>query len=368
MSPIRVAFDTGPVHGAKTGIGYAVESMRSALVARDDVTLHDYVLSFRADLADGTARLPLPAAMAQRLWARTAHPRVDRWLASAQVVHGTNYVVPPTRLPSVVSVYDCWFLTHPGQANPAVRRAGAVLKAAVARGAVVHTSSHATEAVVRSLFAGVTARTVHLGSLPLPAPAPTPPVPELDGRPFILAIGTLERRKNIATLVRAFGAIAADQPDLLLVLAGGGGDDVEAIATAIDELGPGHSARVLRTGRVDEPVRSWLLRHAVALAYPSLDEGFGFPLLDAMQAGTPVVASTSGSIPEVAGDAALLCEATDHEALAAALLTAVTDDGERARLTTAGALRWHQFEWERCAADLVDVYRRVVQGETDDWR
>jgi alpha-1,3-rhamnosyl/mannosyltransferase len=70
----------------------------------------------------------------------------------------------------------------------------------------------------------------------------------------------------------------------------------------------------------------------------------------------------------VAGDAALLCEATDHEALAAALLTAVTDDGERARLTTAGALRWHQFQWERCAADLVDVYRRVVQGETDDWR
>jgi glycosyltransferase involved in cell wall biosynthesis len=340
----------------------------AALGERDDVSLQPYVLSFRAALEPGTTRLPLPAAVAQRLWARTGHPRVDRWLRGAQLVHGTNYVVPPTALPTVVSVYDCWFLTHPDQANPHVRRAGAVLRAAIARGAVVHTSSHDTEATVRSLFPGAPVQTIHLGPLPLPMPSADPPIPGLNDRPYVVAIGTLERRKNLPTLVRAFGALAHRHPDLALVLAGGDGDDVGAVAAAIDQLGDGLSHRVLRTGRIDEGARSWLLRHAAALAYPSLDEGFGFPLLDAMQAETPVVASTAGSIPEVAGDAALLCDPLDHGALAAHLHTLLTDSAERDRLVELGRDRWPEFDWQRCADEMVHLYGRVMRGDTDDLR
>jgi glycosyltransferase involved in cell wall biosynthesis len=368
MNPTAVAFDIGPLHGPRTGIGFAVEALRAALDQRDDVALQPYVLSFRAALEPGTNRLPVPAAVAQRLWARTGHPTVDRWLDAAQIVHGTNYVVPPTTLPTVVSVYDCWFLTHPEQANPDVRRAGAVLRAAIARGAVVHTSSHATEGTVRSLFPGVAVQTIHLGPLPLPAPSATPPIPYLDGRPYVVAIGTLERRKNLPTLVRAFGALAHRHLDLALVLAGGDGDDVDAIAAAIDQLGDGLSHRVLRTGRIDEGVRSWLLRNAAALAYPSLDEGFGFPLLDAMQAETPVVASTAGSIPEVAGDAALLCDPLDHGALAAHLHTLLTDSVERAHRVELGRARWPEFGWQRCADEMVHLYGHVMRGDTDDLR
>jgi glycosyltransferase involved in cell wall biosynthesis len=368
MFPTTVAFDTGPLHGPKTGIGYAVEALHAALSGRDDLHLRDYVLSFRAALAPGTSRLPLPASIAQRLWAHSPHPVVDRWLGDASLVHGTNYVVPPTRLPTLVSVYDCWFLIHPEQANPAVRRAGAVLRAAVARGAVIHTSSAATEAVVRALFPATPVCTVQLGPLPLPTPVPTPPVPELAARPFVLAIGTLERRKNLPTLVKAFGALAARHPEPLLVLAGGDGDDTSAIGAAIDDLGPEHSRRVLRTGRVEEGVRSWLLQHAAVLAYPSLDEGFGFPVLDAMQAGTPVVASTAGSIPEVAGDAAMLCDPLDHVALSDALITLLTDDDARTRLRDAGAVRWRLFDWQVTADAMVDLYGRVVRGDVDDLR
>ncbi len=368
MAPLRVAFDTGPLHGPKTGIGYAVEAMHTALSARDDVYLTDYVLSFRAELAPGTRRLPLPAALAHRLWARTPHPRVDRWLGDCDLVHGTNYVVPSTRLPRLVSVYDCWFLDHPELANPVVRRAGGVLRAAVAAGAVVHTSSHATESRVRDLFPGAAVQTVHLGPLTLSAPAATAPIPELVGRPFVLAIGTLERRKNVPTLVRAFGRLAGEHPEAMLVVAGGSGDDDEAVQRAIDSLGTPAAGRVLLTGRVDEPVRSWLLHEATVLAYPSLDEGFGFPLLDAFQVGTPVVAGRAGSIPEVAGDAALLCEPLDDAQLADALSLALTDEATRARLMAAGHRRWRDFGWERCATDLIDLYGRVVRRDVDELR
>lgn len=365
MAPLRIAFDTGPLHGARTGIGAAVAGLADALVGRPDVHTVHYVLSFRADLHPGTVRLPLPASLAHRAWARAPLPRVDRWLDHAgavDLVHGTNYVVPPSRHPTVVSVYDLWFMRHPAAASPAVRRAADVLRAAVARGAVVHTSSAATEAAVRELLPGAPVRTVHLGALPLPAADTPAPLPELRDRPYVVAIGTLERRKNLPRLVAAFGAVAAAHPDLLLVLAGSPGDDSSAVADAIDLLGPQLAPRVLRTGRISDEVRAWLLRHAAVVAYPSLDEGFGFPLLDAMQAGVPLVASTAGSIPEVAGDAALLCPADDVDAIATALSAALTDDELRARLVTAGAARWPDFTWARCADGVVDLYRDVVQG------
>ncbi|MFZ4719786.1 MAG: glycosyltransferase family 4 protein [Ilumatobacteraceae bacterium] len=372
-SPLSVAFDAGPLHGPRTGVGYAVDALRRALADRVDVAVHDYVLSFRAELADGTRRLPLPAALAQRVWGRLDRPSADRWLRDAhgdpvQLVHGTNYVVPPTRLPAVVSVYDCWFLEHPELAGAHVRRAGEVLRKAVERGAVVHTSSHATEAKVRRLFPTAAVCTVHLGPLDAPAVAPATPVPELTDRPFVLAIGTLERRKNLPALVRAFGALAGGDTEVRLVLAGGPGDDADAVADAIDALPNGVADRVILTGRIDEPIRGWMLRHASVLAYPSLDEGFGFPLLDAMRAGTPVVASTAGSIPEVAGDAAVLVDAADEDGLAAALGEVLRNTDRRTALVTAGDAQWRTFSWQRCADEMVHLYRRVVEGDVEGMR
>jgi len=360
MTRLTVAFDTGPLHGPKTGIGFAVEALRNSLVARDDIALLPYVLSFRADLAEHTRRLPLPAAAAHTAWARGDVPRVDRWLRGARVVHGTNYVVPPSRIPSLVSVYDCWFLHHPDLAAPAVRRAGEVLERAVRRGVTVHTSSFATERLVRERFPSAQVHTVHLGPLE-PAPiAATPPVPELVGRPYVLAIGTIERRKNLPTLVRAFGAVASLHPELRLVLAGSHGDDAPRVQDAVDQLGAELGGRVLLTGRVDDAVRGWLQQHATVLAYPSLDEGFGFPLLDAMRAGVPVVASDAGSIPEVAGDAALLHPPMDVDGLAQALDRVIDDGGLRLRLVEAGDRQWRTFSWSRCAAEMMQLYGAVA--------
>jgi len=363
MAAVRVAFDVGPLAAPRTGIGHAVAAMHAELGARDDVELTDYLISFRARPEEGVRRLPLPALVAHRLWSHFDHPRADRWMGDAQVVHGTNYVVPPSRLPRVVSVYDCWFLRHPSAAGGDVRRAGRVLARAVAGGVAVHACSQATAMSIAEHLPGAVVEVVPLGALPVAAPPPRPPIPELEGRSFVLAIGTLERRKNLPRLVEAFGLAASEQPDVALVLAGSDGDDRAAIDKAIDALGPAVARRVLLTGRVDDGARSWLLHHAAVLAYPSLDEGFGFPLLDAMQVGVPIVASTAGSIPEIAGDAALLGAPDDAAGMAANLLAALGDTEVRSRLVAAGSVRWRQFTWQRCAAGMAGLYGRLADGE-----
>ena len=360
----RVAFDVGPLQGRRTGIGRAVAALADALAPRDDVALLPYLTSFRARPAAGTRRLPLPAAAAHRLWSHLDWPPADRWLGGADVVHGTNYVVPPSQRPRLVSVYDCWFLLHPDQAHPAVVRSGAVLARSIAAGATVHCSSEATATTLRHLFPGVDTCTVHLGALDLAAPSATCPIPELDGPEFVLSTATLERRKNLPRLVEAFGLLAPQRRDLRLVLAGGDGDDRARVDAAIDALDPEVGHRVLLTGFVDDAVRSWLLRHARVLAYPSLDEGFGFPLLDAMQARVPVVASRAGSIPEVAGDAAVLVPADDATALAEALHHVLDDDIARTRLVAAGAERAAAFTWQATAASMAALYHRLGGSPT----
>lgn len=359
-APLAVAFDGGPLLGTMTGVGAAVQQMLDALTDRDDVAVHPYALSFRGRLPDGTTRLPLPARVAQRLWARLDRPRLDRWLRPAQVVHGTNYVVPPSRLPQLVTVYDCWFLRHNDHANSDVARAGRILRRSVAGGAMVHASSQATAQACRELLGTERVEVVPLAPLPISGHGRATPIAELRDTPFIVSIGTLERRKNVPRLVRAFGAVAAADPSVRLVLAGADGDDRPAIDAAMDELPIAITARIVRTGHIDADVKRWLLTHARALAYPSLDEGFGFPVLEAMQHGLPVVASRRGSIPEVAGDAALLVDADDTDALAGALELALNDDATRRRLVANGRTRLTAYSWTDTAAQLAALYRRLA--------
>lgn len=363
-----VALDVGPLHGPRTGVATAVDGMVRGLgQLADPPAVLPYLVSFRARPAGDVRRLPVPAALAMRAWSCSDLPRADRWLRPAEVVHGTNYTVPPSRLPRVVSVYDCWFLRHPDEVHPDVRRAGSVLRRAVAGGAMVHASSTTTEHAVRDLLGTDRVRTIPLGAPPpTPPPASTArPFPELEGRELVLALGTLEQRKNLPALVRAFGLLADERPEARLVLAGGAGDAAAAVDDAILSLPRHLTSHVVLTGRVDDAAKSWLLHRARVLAYPSLDEGFGFPLLEAMAVGLPVVASTAGSIPEVAGDAALLVPADDVEGLAGALGRSLDDEALRTRLLGAGHARVAAHDWATTARSLADLYAALArEGST----
>jgi glycosyltransferase involved in cell wall biosynthesis len=276
-------------------------------------------------------------------------------------VHGTNFVVPPSGRPSVVTVHDCSLVTHPMLVDPVVRLFVPVLRRAVARGAWVHTPSAYVAGQVRELFGTDRVSAIHHGAPPaVVVDASMPRLPGLDGRPYVLSVGTREPRKNHARLVEAFGLLHAEQPELALVLVGSPGPAQGAIDAAIASLSHDAASQVLITDWLPEAQRNAALQRAEALAYPSLDEGFGLPMLEAMRAGVPVVASTAGALAEVAGDAALLVAPDDAVALAGALRIAITDSAERVALVERGHDRVDTFSWDDTARAMVELYRTVM--------
>jgi len=368
-----VAIDVTPLLGARSGIGVAVAEIVAAFRALDaGPHLVPYTLSARARLhrADApvdTRFVPVPARVLLRSWTRSELVSIDRWIKPAQVVHATNYLTPPSKLPTLVSVYDCSFVRYPELCTPEVRAFEPIVRRAIARGATVHTGSTFVAGEIEEIFGPGLAARGQLVVIPLGVPAlgeasdlPPDLATQLEGQRFVLAIGTLEPRKNYAHLIAAFGRLAERVPDLVLVIAGHDGPDRPGVDRAIARLSPAHRERVILTGGVSDATRRALLDRAAALAYPSIYEGFGFPVLEAMSVGVAVVAARAGSIPEVAGDAALLVEPTDEAALADALERVVDDDATRAELVARGRDRIRAFSWDETARALAACYRKLA--------
>lgn len=362
---LTVALDTGPLYGSVTGVGRSVIDVLAEFEQRpDDIDVVPYVLSFRAPLRAGTRRLAYPAALAVRSWGRWNFPRVDRALRPAQLVHGTNFVVPPCRLPRLVTVHDCWALRHPDQCRPDVARAMAALRKALVCGAHVHAPSKATADGIEELFPG-TAVTVIPWATPRDLGSKSRRPRQADwaaNTPVIAAVGTLDHRKNVVRLIEAFAALADEFPDLLLVLAGAPGTATQECSTAIEQLVASVRSRVVLLGALDHDEVRWLYQNCSVLAYPSLDEGFGFPMLEAMAAGVPVVASSSGSLPEIAHDAALLVDPTDSDSLAESLGIALRDRERRHELIAAGHRRVDHYSWRATADGLLNLYRSLIDS------
>ena len=180
---------------------------------------------------------------------------------------------------------------------------------------------------------------------------------------FVLHLGTLEPRKNLARLVEAFARARQQLPecdDLKLVLAGGKGWDYDDIFATVERLGL--QEHVLFPGYVADADLPWFYRAATVFAYPSLLEGFGLPVLEAMACGTPVITSAVSSLPEVAGDAALLVDPMSVDALADALVRVLSDAALAGKMRRKGLLQAGRFSWQRTAAETVAVYRAALDG------
>jgi glycosyltransferase involved in cell wall biosynthesis len=324
-----------------------------------------YALSRRAksrahDLPPNTRVLPLPAGLAIRTWGFADRPRVDRYFDDVDVVHGTNFVVPPTRRPSSVTVHDAFCLVHPNESPPSVRPFDRAVRRAVQRGAWVHTSTNVLRYQMLSLYGAERVKIVPFG---VPAVAQGGPLPDAVHPPYILSINTLEPRKRQEHLVRAFRSVAAWDENLQLVIAGADGPASDAVNKAIKALPAELEARVVRIDRVDDDLRAALIRRASILAYPSADEGFGFPVLEAMAVGVPVVATFAGGIPEIAGAAALLVPIEDDPGvLVEALRRVITDGGLRATLRRRGRERAERFSWPEHAAGMAELWRTAADA------
>jgi len=184
---------------------------------------------------------------------------------------------------------------------------------------------------------------------------------------YLLYVGTLQPRKNLVRLVQAFASLLgshSSEPqspaNLQLVLAGQKGWLYDEILAEAGKLGLG--GRVVATGYVPDKDLPALLSGALAFVFPSLYEGFGLPVLEAMACGTPVVCSNTSSLPEVAGEAALMVDPQDTEALAEALWRIVSDEGLRRTLVERGYERVGRFSWRRCAQEVLEVLEAVGRG------
>jgi glycosyltransferase involved in cell wall biosynthesis len=182
----------------------------------------------------------------------------------------------------------------------------------------------------------------------------------IPGGDYFLGVGVLQPRKNLAHLIRCFDRLLAEQelPDTYLVLAGAEGwmqDEIFAAAA-----GPRLRSRVLFTGHVADEDLAALYSGALAFVYPSLYEGFGLPPLEAMACGTPVITSDTTALPEVVGDAGLMVNPSDADALCQAMLRVAGDEGLRRELSRRGLERAAAFSWGRCAVETVRAYEAAV--------
>jgi glycosyltransferase involved in cell wall biosynthesis len=175
---------------------------------------------------------------------------------------------------------------------------------------------------------------------------------------YILTVGTLQPRKNLAAALAALERLVAQGTEHTLVIAGGRGWRDNALIERI-ERSPART-RVHLVGRVGDDELVHLYRGAACFVFPSRFEGFGLPPLEAMACGTPVIASNRTSLPEVVGGAGILVDPDDHEGWTQALARVLSDDAVRADLSARGRERAARFSWARCADETLAAYRRAL--------
>ena len=384
---VRVGIDVSLVPGQTTGGGQYAYQLTRALAAIDPVNSYRlYPLFYyivhpdfrRADLPTAAnmrvSQRSLPPALARFLWRQDRSDRFKEFLlGNVDIVHSTTFCAPRfqrRRRRLVVTIYDLSFVTHPESHMAAnVEHCLRGTRLAIDRADAMIAISESTR---RELIDTMGAPPERIVVTPLASdprlrrvsdPARLAAVRhryELPER-FVLFLGAMEPRKNLPRLVEAFAALKpALRRETVLVVAGAQGWLNDSVRDRVGRLGLAESVRF--AGYIAEDDIAALYSLATVFAYPSLWEGFGLPVLEAMACGTPVLTSDVSSLPEVAGDAALLVPPTDVEAIADGLTRLLGDAALRADFAARGLRRVAEFSWERCARQTLAVYTSVVRG------
>lgn len=367
---MRIGIKVSPLTVLRAGIPNYILNLLRSLADLDD--RNSYFLYTNRPLPPGldlppsfvpvTVRYPFPWMQA---WYQAGLPfrmKKDRLDLFHDPVYPLPLVLP---VPGVITVHDLSGITEPGMHSTRVALASRLFPRHLRRARRIIAVSEFTASEIRRLFPDTAGkiRVVHQGVSSEFRPVEDPGVlsnaaagyglPER----FILFLGTIEPRKNLGRLLEAFASTAGRIPQSL-VITGGLGWKYEELLRDLE----GHPMRdrILLTGFVSDRDLPALLSLADFLVYPSLLEGFGLPVLESMACGTPVLTSSVSSMPEVAGDAALLVDPLSVEAISSGLMRMACDDRLRDSLSERGLQRAAEFTWERTAARTLEVYREAA--------
>ncbi|MCA9322386.1 MAG: glycosyltransferase family 4 protein [Planctomycetes bacterium] len=372
MSELRIGIDYRPALISRSGIGRYVANLVRCLPEVDDEVRLALFSVFWEKHEERIAHAKLPESERVRLVASRFPGRildflgkftplsVETWADELDVFHYTDYVHLPVKTqPIVFTLHDLSFLRsndyHPPGDN---KQLAAVTHSLVQRAAVVLAVSETTRQDAIELLhlpeerVMVTPLGVDEVFLEVPQVAP-------QSVPTIVSVGTLEPRKNHPRLLRAFKSLIEKGLEARLVLAGRKGWMCdETLALLKDETLANH---VVWLGEVSDFALQALVRGATVLAYPSLWEGFGLPVLEGMAAGVCVLTSDRGSMKEIAGDAAEFVDPESEESIAQGLDRLLSDEAHRQALIKRGRARAAIYTWRACAAATAAAYRRAVE-------
>jgi len=380
---VSVRYDIGPAVHQGAGLARYAEQLAVQLVgdplAGVDLRLfynahsgHSVPASLHAAPADciGMGQYAWRLSVLASQVVRRPYAPIARLLTPQEhapaVYHATEHLLPYLRTPTVLTVHDLIFERYPEHHT---RRNTWFLKVGMrlfvrAADAIIAVSQHTRRDLI-DLY-GVASDKIYViyegidaGFRPTDAAAVAAVTARYSpGRPYLLMVGTLEPRKNHMMALQALASLKAAGLPHRLVIAGGSGWLFEPIRRLVDELGL--AADVCFAGYVSAVELPALYSGAACVLLPSLYEGFGFPVLEAMACAAPVVCSDAGSLPEVAGDAALLVAPHDPAALADAVALVLTQPALAARLRALGLAQAARFRWESCAAQTAALYRDVA--------
>ena len=381
MSARRIGIDVTSALTQGGGIGRYTRELIRALIS---INSADELHLFSARIPDST---PLPESLPSaanvayhpaplserwlyRLWYRLRLPVPVQWTTGPlDLFHSPDFVLPPTsgNIPTLLTVHDLSFLHYPETFPKAlvdylnrivpwsVNRATHILADSIATREDLLSLWHIPAEKVTVLYGGVNEQ-----FRPLEDSKKITAVRQkygLDERPYVLAVGTVQPRKNYQMLIRAFRPVAMNLSHNL-AFAGGKGWLDEGMRSEVERQGL--KERVRFTGFVADEDLPALYSGASLLAFPSLYEGFGLPILEAMACGLPCIISNASSLPEVGGDAAIQLPPTNETMWTEEMLGLLTDEGKQAQMIEAGFAQARSFSWNKAARELVQVYNYLL--------
>lgn len=368
---MNIGIDARPLSYNLTGIGYYLQNALDALQLIDKENNYYLVSNKRINYQINNYKWTkleghVGGNSLSSIWMQTIAP----WLASKykfDVFWGTRHHLPlflSRQVKRLVTIHDLVHLKYPEtmqRKNLILERI--LMKRSLASADAIISVSHATATDIKKYYTKILKTEIHTIYSGVPqlneAHTCSRLIAQLPQK-YFLFVGTMEPRKNIHNLLRAFERLNPEKYDIYLVIVGEKGWRGKELKKYLADYNLG--SRIVLTGYVPRDIMISLYKKSACLIFPSLYEGFGFPILEAMSCGIPVITSNTSSMKEIAADAALLVNPYDAADIARAMRLILIDNGLKKRLIGKAALRLKDFSWNRCAQELMEIFYEVMNN------